>query len=207
MTAVPTGDRVGHAPPRKSRISSSAWLKRIAIGDTGGFSVQCLTLATASLAAPRQHFEEARDRTSAGPAPENHLERVLEPALGTDCRRRFLHGRGVDFTRLAEVYRAVLHRTVNTPGRGGGDCQCGEWSLDEPNCTEHQRHCRWTCQRKALPHPRSGPVVYCRVPEYSCGLGREIGEITAAVSQSERVRGAIRAIDQVRVLGTSHSDR
>ena len=129
-----------------------AGLKRIAIGIPrilGAMSNRRYSLARGTIA----NILKSRDRTSAGSASENYLERVLEPALGTDCRRRFLHGRGVDFTRLAAVHRAVLPRAVNTPGRGGRDCQCGEWPLDEPNCTEHQRHCRWTCQRKALPHP------------------------------------------------------
>ncbi len=40
----------------ESRTSLSAWLKRIAIGDTGGFSVQFPTLVTASLAAPLPTF-------------------------------------------------------------------------------------------------------------------------------------------------------
>ena len=56
MTAVPSVDPDGHAPPTKSRPSLSAWLKRIAIGDTGGFSVPCPTLVTASLAAPLPTF-------------------------------------------------------------------------------------------------------------------------------------------------------
>jgi putative transposase len=30
---------------------------------------------------------------------------------------------------------------------------CGEWSMDEPDCTEHQRQRRWTCQRQTLPRP------------------------------------------------------
>ena len=78
------------------------------------------------------------------PAPDRlrktTWKEFLEPALGTDCRRRFLHGRGVDFTRIAAAHRAVLHRTVNTPGRNRGNCPCGEWSLDEPDGAEHQRY-------------------------------------------------------------------
>src|SRR5262245_57187711 len=51
----------------------------------------------------------------------------------------FFTNRGVDAAWTAALHRAVLHRAVNAPGRGCGDGQCGEWSMDKPNRRKHQR--------------------------------------------------------------------
>ena len=46
MMALPSEDLDGHAPPAKLRIWWSEWLRRIVIGDIGGFSVPCPISAT-----------------------------------------------------------------------------------------------------------------------------------------------------------------
>ena len=50
-----------------------------------------------------------RHRTCARAEPEDELERVPQPTLGTNRSCRLLHRRGVDTPRVAALRRAVLH--------------------------------------------------------------------------------------------------
>src|SRR5215831_5341860 len=68
------------------------------------------------------------------PAPErerkDHLEGVPVQASGGDRGGRFLHHRGLDAPRFAEIPGALSHRPVDSEGRNRWSNKGCEWALD-----------------------------------------------------------------------------
>ena len=105
----------------------------------------------------RSTIAEILARHGIEPAPErkpqDNLEGISEPALGTDCGGGLLHRRSVDPARATAVRGAVLHRVVDAKG---GDCGYRgrrQWAVDEPDRQESYRRGQRNPQRQALPDP------------------------------------------------------
>src|SRR3989454_6840252 len=84
----------------------------------------------------------------------------IEPALGTDCGRGFLHRGSVDPAGAAAVHRAVLHRVVDAQGGDRGHRGCRKRAVDAPDRQESYRCRRRNSEWQALSDPRSRPAVH-----------------------------------------------
>ena len=82
------------------------WPKTTHRGKRARHHDQCTSPSASGPLTPRT----ARHRTGAGAEPEDELEAISRPALGTDCSRGFLYCRTMDAKRPAAIHGAVLPR-------------------------------------------------------------------------------------------------
>lgn len=138
----------------------------------------------------RGDSQTARPRARPGSETEDHLAGVSHPALGIDCGGGFLHGGSMDPTRVAAFRRSVLPRVVDPPSRSRWHRLDREWSVDGPK--GHRCRRRHPAGQTLL-NSRSRSTVYDRVSESAHECGSEVRQATAAVSESQCLRGTIRA--------------
>jgi len=89
------------------------------------------------------------------PAPERSRKTTWKEFLSrhwADCRQRLFHDRGLDAEWTTSLYRPFLYGAFDAKGRDRGNCEPGEWIMDDADCTQPHRLCGWLLQRQALSH-------------------------------------------------------
>ena len=65
--------------------------------------------------------------------PEDDLEGVPQQTLGAGCRQRLFHDRGMDAEWTTSLCRTFLYGAFDAKGRDRGNCEPGEWIMDDAN--------------------------------------------------------------------------
>jgi transposase-like protein len=96
----------------------------------------------------KQHGIEPAPERSRKTTWKEFLSRHWEQSVASD----FFTIEGMDAEWTASLCRAFLYGAIDAKGRDRGNCEQGEWILDDSDCAQPHRWRGWILERQALSH-------------------------------------------------------